>query len=163
MFTEVMATPVRPYIYCWQTMIIFLTVARKVFEFQILKHFLKSSSSKTPWAIFVIARSSHSEVFIRKSVLKICSKFIGGHPCRSVISIKLLKQLYWNRTSTWVFSCKFAAYFQNTFSYEYLWVATSEANDMCKTKLHDAIRNYYEKIWAMAGFLVASLNQYRAL
>ena len=23
---------------------------------------------------------------------------------------------YWNRTSAWVFSCKFAAYFQNTFS-----------------------------------------------
>ena len=26
------------------------------------------------------------------------------------------KQLYWNRTSAWVYSCKFAAYFQNTFS-----------------------------------------------
>ena len=26
-----------------------------------------------------------------------------------------LKQLYWNRTSARVFSCKFAAYFQNTF------------------------------------------------
>ena len=25
-----------------------------------------------------------------------------------------------------VFSCKFAAYFQNTFSYEYLWMAASE-------------------------------------
>ena len=25
-------------------------------------------------------------------------------------------QLYWNHTSAWVFSCKFAAYFQNTFS-----------------------------------------------
>ena len=25
-------------------------------------------------------------------------------------------QLYWNHTSTWVFSCKCAAYFQNTFS-----------------------------------------------
>ena len=24
-------------------------------------------------------------------------------------------QRYWNRTSAWVFSCKFAAYFQNTF------------------------------------------------
>ena len=29
---------------------------------------------------------------------------------------KVAKQLYWNRTSAWVFSCKFAAYFQNTFS-----------------------------------------------
>ena len=25
------------------------------------------------------------------------------------------KQLYWNHTSAWVFSCKFAAHFQNTF------------------------------------------------
>ena len=35
-------------------------------------------------------RSSHPEVFLRKDVLKICSKFTGEHPCRSVISIKLL-------------------------------------------------------------------------
>ena len=29
---------------------------------------------------------------------------------------KVTKQLYENHTLTWVFSCKFAAYFQNTFS-----------------------------------------------
>ena len=29
---------------------------------------------------------------------------------------KQLKQLYWNQTSAWVFSCKFAAYSENTFS-----------------------------------------------
>ena len=29
---------------------------------------------------------------------------------------KVALQLYWNRTSTWVFSCKFAAVFQNTFT-----------------------------------------------
>ena len=39
---------------------------------------------------------------------------------------KVAKQLYWNRTSAWVFSCKFDAYFQNTFSQEHLWVAASE-------------------------------------
>ena len=38
---------------------------------------------------------------------------------------KVAKQLYWNCTSAWVFSCKFAAYFQNTFSYKHLWVAAS--------------------------------------
>ena len=31
-----------------------------------------------------------SEVFLGKGVLKICSKFTGEHPHRSVISIKLL-------------------------------------------------------------------------
>ena len=39
--------------------------------------------------------------------------------------IKVAKQLYWNCTSAWVFSCKFTAYFQNTFSQEHLWVAVS--------------------------------------
>ena len=34
-------------------------------------------------------RSSHPEVFLRKHVLKICSKFTREHPFRSVISIKL--------------------------------------------------------------------------
>ena len=36
-------------------------------------------------------------------------------------------QLYWNRTSAWVFYCKFAGYFQNTFSKEHLWVAASKS------------------------------------
>ena len=35
-------------------------------------------------------RSSHPEVFLEKSILKICSKFTGEHPRQSVISIKLL-------------------------------------------------------------------------
>ena len=35
-------------------------------------------------------RSSRPEVFLVKGVLKICNKFTGEHPCRSVISIKLL-------------------------------------------------------------------------
>ena len=34
-------------------------------------------------------RKSPSDVFFRKGVLKICSKFKGEHPCRSAISIKL--------------------------------------------------------------------------
>ena len=29
---------------------------------------------------------------------------------------KVTLQLYWNHTLAWVFSCKFAAFFQNTFS-----------------------------------------------
>ena len=38
-------------------------------------------------------------------------------------SKKVAKQLYCNHTSAWVFSYKFAAYFQNTFSQEHLWTA----------------------------------------
>ena len=77
------------------------------------------------WSMFFLVHSEYKKIWTRKtpyldifhavslipmakdllgkSVLKICSKFIGKHPCRSVIS-------------AWVFSCKFAAYFQNTFS-----------------------------------------------
>ena len=43
---------------------------------------------------------------------------------------KVAKQLYWKRTSTWVFSCKFAAYFQNTFSQEHLWRAASALSSL---------------------------------
>ena len=39
---------------------------------------------------------------------------------------KVAKQLYWIHTSVWVFSWKFAAYFQNTFSLEDLWVTALE-------------------------------------
>ena len=56
--------------------------------------------------LFANIRSSRPEVFLGKGVLKICRKFTGEHPCRSVISIKLLC------TSAWMFSCKFAAHFQ---------------------------------------------------
>ena len=38
---------------------------------------------------------------------------------------KVAKQLYWNRTSARVFSCNFAAYFQNIFFEEPLWQAAS--------------------------------------
>ena len=45
---------------------------------------------------------------------------------------EVAKQLYWNRTSTWVFSCKFAAYFQDTFFSEHLWVAASAYLNLMK-------------------------------
>ena len=41
-------------------------------------------------AMIYIARNSPSDVFLRKDVLKICSKCTGEHPCRSAISIKSL-------------------------------------------------------------------------
>ena len=39
---------------------------------------------------------------------------------------KVALQLYWNHISALVFSRTFAAYFQNTFYQEHLWVAASE-------------------------------------
>ena len=40
-------------------------------------------------AIWSTCRSSPPEVFLKKGVLKICSKFTGNHSCWSVISVKL--------------------------------------------------------------------------
>ena len=38
---------------------------------------------------------------------------------------KVVLQKYWNCTLAWVFFCKFAAYFQNTFFWEHLWRVAS--------------------------------------
>ena len=38
---------------------------------------------------------------------------------------KFALQLYWNRTLAWVFPCKFAVCFQNTFSWEHHWTTAS--------------------------------------
>ena len=45
-------------------------------------------------------------------------------PLRKFAFNKIALQLYWNRTSAWVFSCKFVTYFQNTFSTEHLWTVS---------------------------------------
>ena len=63
-------------------------------------------------------RSSHPDVFLRKGVLKISSKFTGEHHCRSAISIKLVRHgcspvnlrhifrtLFYKNTSGWLLQC----------------------------------------------------------
>ena len=52
------------------------------------QHRQEDDDSETK-ALRISFRSSHSEVFLGKGVLKICNKFTGEHPCRSVISIKM--------------------------------------------------------------------------
>ena len=60
--------------------------------------------------ILSIFRSGPPEVFLGKSVLKICSKFTREHPYRSVISVKL--QSSFIKITLW--HGKFAADFKNT-------------------------------------------------
>ena len=88
-------------------------------------------------------RSSHPEVLLETGVLKIYNKFTGEHPRRGVISIKL-QHLYWNHISAWLFSCRFAAYFQKTFFKEHLLVAASENNKVSMEKIHFS---YYWNLW----------------
>ena len=47
-------------------------------------------------------------------------------PMRKCKFNKVATQHYWNHTLAWVFSCKFAAYFQNTFLYEHIRMAASD-------------------------------------
>ena len=50
-------------------------------------------------------KSSHPELFLGKSVLKMCMQqilYTGEHPCQSAI--------YWTHNLTWVFSYKFAPF-----------------------------------------------------
>ena len=78
-----------------------------------------SNNNQNSYSCSYWCRSSHPEVFLVKGVLKICGKFTGEHLCRSCFAT-LLKSHF-----DMGVSCKFAAYFQNTFSWEYLWKAAS--------------------------------------
>ena len=50
---------------------------------------------------------------------------------------KAALQLYLSRTLAWVFFCKFAAYFQNTFSEEHSWKAASGSAIRKKKRCYD--------------------------
>ena len=79
-------------------------------------------------------------MFLGKGVLKICSKFTGEHLCR-------------NHNLAWVFSCKFAAYFQNTLSYEHVWVAASDIlifnvpGTLFRNIPRNFIGNFFRIVW----------------
>ena len=62
----------------------------KINSYRIFMNYALNSADKIfNFDCKILSRSSHSEVFYWKSVLKICSKFTGEHPCQSTISIKL--------------------------------------------------------------------------
>ena len=74
---------------------------------------------------FKTFKSSRQEVFLRKGVLKNMQQIYRRTPIPKCDFNKVALQLYWNCTLTCVFCCKFATYFQNTFSKEDRWVAAS--------------------------------------
>ena len=56
---------------------------------EIRRYLLRRNPGGILVVVQAVVRSSYPKVFLGKGVLKICSKFTGDHPCRSVISIKL--------------------------------------------------------------------------
>ena len=77
---------------------------------------------------------------------------------------KAALQLYWNHTSASVFSWKFVAYFQETFSWEHLWKAAS-ATCFSSWLIHGANTLEYIccqiKTYALWGFPQISSNLIR--
>ena len=60
--------------------------------------------------------SRHNFGYWQKQLLRgVLIKRCSNLPMPKCDFNKVAKQLYWNRTSAWLFSCKLAAYFQNTF------------------------------------------------
>ena len=68
---------------------------------------------------------------------------------------KVAKQIYINHTSAWVFSCKFAAYFQNSFSEEQLSVTAS----IIYCRLLIALSIYSQFLIAWISLLPSSSKQ----
>ena len=69
----------------------------------------------------VFTRRTLTEATLQRwSIIKRCSKnmkqIYDKTPMSKSDFNKVAKQLYWNHTSAWVLSCKFAGYFQNIFS-----------------------------------------------
>ena len=71
---------------------------------------------------------------------------------------KVAKQLCWNCTSALVFSCKVAAYFQNTFSWKYLWMALlliSAVNLQCFIENASKSKNLNSIFLLVAGISIS--------
>ena len=79
-----------------------------------------------------ILRSSHSEVFCKKTVLRNLAKFTGNHLCQSLFIKK--------ETLAQVFSCECCEICKNTFSYRTPEVAASAYSENAKTYSPEKIR-----------------------
>ena len=70
------------------------------------------------WVIFHLVYTYAEAAPFRGVAIKRCSEnmqqIYSETPMPKSDFNKIILQLYWNRTSAWVFSCKFPAYFQNT-------------------------------------------------
>ena len=73
----------------------------------------------------------------------------------------IIEQLWWLlHTSAWLFSSKFAAYFQNTFSQEHIWTAASEISKLISLSHHYAqLGNALQKhFFAYSALIMGTLK-----
>ena len=72
---------------------------------------------------------------------------------------KVAKQLHWNHSSAWVFSCKFTAYFKNTFSKDQLWMAASDYLNLSITQSLKIFKKIYQSLFFFTKPFEASQKQ----
>ena len=99
-----------------------------------ISHARMKNQDLKPWSTLtkrVWQKQPPPRGFLRKMCSEDMQQIYRRTPMPKCDFSKVALQLYWNRTSTGVFSCKFAAYFQNTFSQEHLWVAASDMRHKC--------------------------------
>ena len=101
---------------------------------------------KLPWWLCSY-RSSPSELFLGKGVLKICSKFTGEHPCRSAISIKLQRCSPVNLLH--IFRTPFP---KNTYGWllleEFLYLITLyKQKFLIQPKIFNSKRHFWNELW----------------
>ena len=90
----------------------------------LFSHYLEIPQFKIGWYsqfMFLISRSSRSEVFCKKSVLRNFAKLTRKHMCQASPCNFIKKE-----TLAMVFSCEFCESFKNNFSYSTHSVAASE-------------------------------------
>ena len=75
--------------------------------------------------LFGVVQNQPSRSVLKKICSESMQQIYRGTPMPKCDFNKVALELYWNHTLAWMFSCKFAAFFQNTFSEEHLWVAAS--------------------------------------
>ena len=100
-----------------------------IFSYSLLKNFKFSVWRNVCITIFLfgVSLDYHITILFQKQpcsgvLRKRCSENLQQiyrrTPMPKYDFTKVVKQLYWNHTSAWVFSCKFNAYFQSTFSWD---------------------------------------------
>ena len=101
--------------------------------------------SQVNWRIFIAVKINSDQ---KERIYKAFKTMFNNSPEAAIqrcsykkeLYLKTLKnftQLYWNCTSVWMFSCKFAAYFQNTFSQEQFRTAASDSLIFCKISIFE--------------------------
>ena len=80
----------------------------------------QASSQVTHWSIQIISKEQKqpSKDVLRKKCSENMQQIYRWKPMPKCGFNKVALQFYWNHISSWVFSCKFAAYYQNTLSEE---------------------------------------------